>query len=130
MSTTTPERHEFQTEVRQLLDLMIHSLYSHKDIFLRTTTGYEARLSQAFVDMVRNTVDSDEHVDVKLTNGTLSADRLRITDGGEVIRFEGNVVMHLDHLGTDDGAAEQAPAPQPAAPPAKSRSNGKSANAK
>jgi len=35
MSTTTPERHEFQTEVRQLLDLMIHSLYSHKDIFLR-----------------------------------------------------------------------------------------------
>src|SRR5437763_2680469 len=34
MSTTT-ERHEFQTEVRQLLDLMVHSLYSHKDIFLR-----------------------------------------------------------------------------------------------
>ncbi len=34
MSDTT-ERHEFQTEVRELLDLMIHSLYSHKDIFLR-----------------------------------------------------------------------------------------------
>jgi molecular chaperone HtpG len=34
MSETT-ERHEFQTEVRELLDLMIHSLYSHKDIFLR-----------------------------------------------------------------------------------------------
>jgi len=33
--STTSERHEFQTEVRQLLDLMIHSLYSHKDIFLR-----------------------------------------------------------------------------------------------
>ncbi|HSF01957.1 MAG TPA: molecular chaperone HtpG [Solirubrobacterales bacterium] len=29
------DRHEFQTEVRELLDLMIHSLYSHKDIFLR-----------------------------------------------------------------------------------------------
>jgi len=26
---------EFKTEVKQLLDLMIHSLYSHKDIFLR-----------------------------------------------------------------------------------------------
>ncbi len=30
-----PERHEFQAEVKQLLDLMVHSLYSNKDIFLR-----------------------------------------------------------------------------------------------
>ena len=29
------ERHEFQAEVRQLLDLMVHSLYSNKDVFLR-----------------------------------------------------------------------------------------------
>lgn len=29
------DRHEFQAEVKQLLDLMVHSLYSHKDIFLR-----------------------------------------------------------------------------------------------
>jgi molecular chaperone HtpG len=33
--TEQTERHEFQAEVRELLDLMIHSLYSHKDIFLR-----------------------------------------------------------------------------------------------
>jgi molecular chaperone HtpG len=31
----TTERHEFQAEVQQLLDLMVHSLYSDKDIFLR-----------------------------------------------------------------------------------------------
>ncbi|HWU86009.1 MAG TPA: molecular chaperone HtpG, partial [Kofleriaceae bacterium] len=31
----TAERHEFQAEVQQLLDLMVHSLYSDKDIFLR-----------------------------------------------------------------------------------------------
>jgi molecular chaperone HtpG len=31
----SPERHEFQAEVKQLLDLMIHSLYSDRDIFLR-----------------------------------------------------------------------------------------------
>lgn len=29
------EQFEFKTEVKQLLDLVIHSLYSHKDIFLR-----------------------------------------------------------------------------------------------
>jgi molecular chaperone HtpG len=31
----TAERHEFQAEVKQLLDLMIHSLYSDRDVFLR-----------------------------------------------------------------------------------------------
>ena len=31
----TKEAHGFQTEVRKLLDLMVHSLYSNKEIFLR-----------------------------------------------------------------------------------------------
>jgi len=33
--STTAETYQFQTEARQLLDLMIHSIYSNKDIFLR-----------------------------------------------------------------------------------------------
>src|ERR1700726_4650895 len=111
----------------QLLDL-------HKDIFLQTSTGYEARLTQAFVDMGKGTVTSDEHVDVKLLNGTLTADKLRITGGGEIVRFEGNVVMNLDNLG-DNGAPDQtanaAPAPEPQPAPAKTRSvSSKSANPK
>jgi lipopolysaccharide export system protein LptC len=92
---------------QQLLDL-------HKDIFLQSSTGYEARLSQAFVDMGKGTVTSDEHVDVKLLNGTLSSDRLRITGGGEVVRFEGNVVMNLDNLGEPEQPASAPAAPEPA----------------
>lgn len=35
-ATTAPaEKHGFQAEVRELLKLMIHSLYSHREIFLR-----------------------------------------------------------------------------------------------
>jgi lipopolysaccharide export system protein LptC len=110
---------------QQLLDL-------RKDIFLQSSTGYEARLSQAYVDMNKGTVTSDEHVDVKLLNGTLTADKLRIFNSGEVVRFEGNVVMNLimDNPAPDQPSAPAAP--EPAAPaPSKTRSvSGKSANSK
>ena len=33
--TASPQTHSFQTEVKQLLQLMIHSLYSNKEVFLR-----------------------------------------------------------------------------------------------
>jgi lipopolysaccharide export system protein LptC len=112
----------------QLLDL-------HKDIYMQTTTGYEAWLTQAFVDMGKGTVTSDEHVDVKWQDGTLSADKLRITGGGEVVRFEGHVVMNIDKLPAAESAPEQpasaAPAAEPVARPAQTRSvSSKSANTK
>jgi lipopolysaccharide export system protein LptC len=108
---------------QQLLDL-------HKDIYLQTSTGYEAWLSQAFVDMAKGTVTSEEHVDVKWADGTVSSDKLRITGGGEVVRFEGHVVMNIDKL--PPPAAEPEPVPPPApVRPAKTKSlSNKSANSK
>ncbi len=35
MSETSKEQHPFQAEIRQLLDLVVHSLYTDKEIFLR-----------------------------------------------------------------------------------------------
>ena len=35
MTTQAPERHEFQAEVKQVLDIVVHSLYTDKEIFVR-----------------------------------------------------------------------------------------------
>ena len=120
-----------------IFDQKAQTLDLHKDIFMQTSTGYEARLTHAFADMAKNTVDSDEPVDVKLTNGTLTADRMHITDGGAVVRFEGNVVMHLDHLDTDNSATQEAnaapaepPAPPPPPPPKTRSATSKSSHPK
>ena len=72
----------------QVLDL-------RQDIFLQSSTGYEARLTHAIVDIAKGAVTSDQPVAVKLLNGTLDANGLRIIDKGDVVRFEGNVVMNL-----------------------------------
>jgi lipopolysaccharide export system protein LptC len=119
-STVTMVARTGQMDTKQQL------LNLQKDIFLQTSTGYEARLSQAFIDMANGIVTSDEHVDVKLTNGTITSDRLRITGNGEVITFEGNVVMHLDHFDTPGTPAEPAAAPaapEPVAHSGKTRSS-------
>jgi lipopolysaccharide export system protein LptC len=107
----------------QLLDL-------RKDILLQSSTGYEARLSQALLDIGKGTVTSEEPVDVKLLNGTLTADKLRILEKGELVRFEGRVKMNLI-METPEAPAE-AVEPEPAPPvPTKTRpSSAKRANAK
>ena len=111
----------------QLLDL-------RKDIFLQSSTGYEARLSQALLDIGKGTVTSEEPVDVKLLNGTLTADKLRITEKGALVRFEGHVVMNLIMDSPDPVPPSVEPAAEPEAPaaqPTKARpSSAKRANAK
>src|ERR1700738_960087 len=106
-TVTMDARTGYYDSKQQMLDL-------RKDIFLQSSTGYEARMSQAYVDINKGTVTSDEHVDVKLLNGTLTSDKLRILNSGEVVRFEGNVVMNLDKLGDDNASAQ--PPSAPAAP--------------
>ena len=69
---------------------------------------------------------SDEHVDVKLLNGTLTADKLRIVNSGEVVRFEGNVVMNL----IMESPLAPEPEPEPAPPPRTRSVTGKSSNTK
>ncbi len=120
-TVTMDARTGYYDSKQQLLDL-------RKDIFLQSSTGYEARMTQASIDINKGTVTSDEHVDVKLLNGTLTADRLRIFNSGEVVRFEGNVVMNLDKLGDDATSAQ--PAPELVAPPKTRSVSGKTSSTK
>src|SRR5947199_88602 len=41
-ATATPEKLEFKTELKQLLDLIVHSLYTKKEIFLRELVSNSA----------------------------------------------------------------------------------------
>src|SRR5438552_14602142 len=68
-SASHTERHEFQAEVKPLLDLMIHSLYSDKDIFLR--------------ELISNSSDALD----KLRFEQLTRSELRV-DGALSIRIE------------------------------------------
>jgi len=117
-TVTLDARTGYYDSKSQMLDL-------RKDVFVQSSTGYEAKLSQAYVDINKGSVTSDEHVDVKLLNGTLTADRLRIVNSGEVVRFEGNVVMNLIM-----DSPTTAPEPEPAPPPKTRSVGGKSANTK
>jgi lipopolysaccharide export system protein LptC len=121
-TVTLDARTGFYDSKQQTLDL-------RKDIFLQSSTGYEAKLSQAFMDINKGTVTSDEHVDVKLLNGTLVADKLRILNSGEVVRFEGNVVMNLV-MDPPDATASQPEAPEPSPPPKTRSISAKPANSK
>jgi lipopolysaccharide export system protein LptC len=110
--------------VNGVMDTKQQLLTLHKDIYVQTTAGYQAWLSQAFVDMNKGTVTSDEHVDVKWADGKISADTMKVLDGGETVRFDGHVVMNIDKV----PPPADTPPPEPARP-AKSRPV-KSSNAK
>lgn len=130
-TTTMDARSGLFNSKTQVLEL-------YKDVFLQSSTGYEARMTQAVIDIGKGTVASDEQVDVKLLNGTLVGQRLRIIDHGEVVRFEGGVVMNLmmdpptpAESEPAKPAPELAPQPESYTQPAKARpSKDKRANAK
>ena len=67
-TTQAKETHEFQTEIRQLLDLMVHSLYGNKEIFLR--------------ELISNASDAAD----KLRFEALSDDSLYEGDGDPKVR--------------------------------------------
>jgi len=77
------ERHEFQTEVRQLLDLMIHSLYSHKEVFLREliSNASDALDKRRFEALTRPELAPAEELAIRL-DADAAARTLTVSDNG------------------------------------------------
>ncbi|HEY0476388.1 MAG TPA: molecular chaperone HtpG [Kofleriaceae bacterium] len=91
------ERHEFQAEVKQLLDLMVHSLYSDKDIFLRelVSNASDALDKLRFEQLTRTELEAtDLHIRIEADR---TARTLSISDNGigmtrdEVIKNIGTI---------------------------------------
>src|SRR5436309_4715388 len=64
MSTTAVESHQFQAETKQLLHLMIHSLYTEREIFLREliSNASDALDRLRFESLTNHELASADHV--------------------------------------------------------------------
>lgn len=77
-------------------------------ILLSSSTGYEAKLTQAEIDTKSGSIVSQNPIEVKLLNGTLNANRLNVDDKGDIVRFDGGVSMVLTLDAPKPGVAQKA----------------------
>ena len=80
----TVEKMEFKTEIKQILDLMVHSLYSHKEIFLRELISNASdAIDKAHYESLTNKEILEDEKDWKIK---ITADKdagvLTISDNG------------------------------------------------
>ena len=84
MSTTMEEKHEFKTEIKELLNLIIHTLYTQKEIFLRELLSNSAdAMSKVQFEGLTNAdyYDKDQPLEVKISVDK-EAKTLTIEDSG------------------------------------------------
>jgi lipopolysaccharide export system protein LptC len=66
-----------------------------QDDVLVNSANYQAKLSEAVINVRTNHMVSEHPVEVIMRQGTINANRLEVTNSGEVIRFDGGVTMVL-----------------------------------
>jgi TNF receptor-associated protein 1 len=84
MSETTAEKHTFQAEIQQLLDLVVHSLYTDKEIFLREliSNASDAMEKLRHIEATEKDVfDPGVEMDIRITTDE-EANTLTIVDRG------------------------------------------------
>jgi len=84
MSTTTVEKHEFQAEIAQLLNIVIHSLYTDKEIFIRELISNAADATEKlkFLQTAGAEIfEPDRELKISVTTDD-TAHTITITDAG------------------------------------------------
>jgi lipopolysaccharide export system protein LptC len=76
-----------------IYDMKSEMLTLSDQVHVVSSTGYEARLNEALVDVHKGSIVSDKSVWVKLTNGVINSKKLEVRDSGDIIRFGGGVTM-------------------------------------
>ncbi|MEW6109228.1 MAG: molecular chaperone HtpG [Nitrospirota bacterium] len=102
----TVQRLEFRTEVKQILDLMIHSLYSHKEVFLREliSNASDAIDKARYESLTNKDIIEDESEWKIRIKADKDAGTLTLTDNGigmkkdEIIEALGTIA----HSGTQE----------------------------
>ncbi len=74
-------------------DMKTEMLNLTERVHLTSSTGYEARLSDAAIDVHKGIVVSEKPVWVKMKNAVINAKRLEVRDSGDIIKFGGGVTM-------------------------------------
>ncbi len=83
MSTTTPQKFEFQAEIKQLLDIVIHSLYTEKEIFVRelVSNASDALEKLRHTQLTEKDIFGDQPLEINVTTDD-KAKTLTIQDYG------------------------------------------------
>jgi lipopolysaccharide export system protein LptC len=71
----------------------LETLKLENNIVLSSSTGNKGRMSVATVDVRKGNVVSDRPVELEMLQGKLNANRLEITDSGDLVRFLDGVDM-------------------------------------
>jgi lipopolysaccharide export system protein LptC len=72
------------------------SIVLREHVLVTSANGYNAKLTEASVDMKKGNMQSDRPVEIKLPNGVLTANGMEIVDSGDIVRFTRGVVLNLD----------------------------------
>jgi lipopolysaccharide export system protein LptC len=65
------------------------------DVVVSSSAGYSVRMNEAQIDVKTNRMVSDKSVEVTLSNGTIKAKRMDVSENGDLMRFTGDVDTYL-----------------------------------